>query len=385
MSEIRVNSVKGVGASVAAITISNTDGTCTANITNNLSNRNLIINGAMQVAQRGTSETGITSSGYYTVDRFNLNTTDEATYTMEQSSDAPAGFKNSAKFTITTADSSVAADDYAACHYLVEGYDFAQLGFGATGAKSFTLSFYVKSSQTGTFGLNFQNSANNRNFNSSYTISAADTWERKTITIPPDTSGTWLTTNGIGLKIWWSFLVGSTYEASSVSTAWGTTLGLGLNGQVQLSSITNATWQITGVQLEVGSVATDFEHLSYTDTLAKSQRYFYLWKYPVRDAIFFFMRNAASSGFYGPPINLPTVMRKIDSVTYVNSGSWRIVKGGSYSITPGALFNSNVTEVSSFHLYFTWSGTSGSWDFIDIRSNENNYTLLPTVQIDGEL
>ena len=140
-----------------------------------------------------------------------------------------------------------------------------------------------------------------------------------------------------------------------------------------------------GVQLEVGSVATDFEHLSYTDTLAKCQRYFYLWKYPARDAIFLFVRNAASTLFYGPPINLPTVMRAISSVTYVNSASWRIVNGGSYSITPGALFNSNVYEVSSFHLYFDWSGSSGSWDLTNIRSNENNYTLLPTIQIDGEL
>ena len=315
MSEIKVNSIKGVGASTAAISIDNSSGTCTANITNNLSNRNLIINGAMQVAARSTSVSGITSSGYYTVDRFNLNTTDEATYTMEQSSDAPAGFKNSTKFTITTADSSVAADDYAACHYLVEGHDFAQLGFGATGAKSFTLSFYVKSSQTGTFGLNFQNSANNRNFNSSYTISAANTWERKTITIPPDTSGTWLTTNGIGLKIWWSFLVGSTYEASSVSTAWGTTLGLGLNGQVQLSSITNATWQITGVQLEVGSVATDFEHRSFGQELALCQRYYYRTADDGAVTNVIVMSTETSTAAAGGQ-PFPTAMRAVPTITF---------------------------------------------------------------------
>ncbi len=242
-----------------------------------LSNRNLIINGAMQVAQRATSKTGITATGYYTVDRFQTVTTDEATYTMEQSTDAPAGFVNSTKFTITTADSSVAADDYAGCLYLLEGNDTVPLGFGASGAKSFTLSFYVKSSQTGTFGLNFQNNGNTRNFDSSYTINAADTWERKTITIPGDTSGTWTTDNGAGLKIWWSFLVGSTYEASVVSTSWathGSNLKLGLNGQVQLSSITNATWQITGVQLEVGSVATSFEHRSFGEELQKCKRYF---------------------------------------------------------------------------------------------------------------
>ena len=348
MSEIKVNSIKGVSASTAAISIDNSSGTCTANITNNLSNRNLIINGAMQVAARSTSVSGITSSGYYTVDRFNLNTTDEATYTMEQSSDAPAGFKNSAKFTITTADSSVAADDYAACHYLVEGHDFAQLGFGASGAQSFTLSFYVKSSQTGTFGLNFQNSANNRTFDSSYTISAANTWERKTITIPPDTSGTWLTTNGIGLKIWWSFLVGSNFAASSVSTAWGTTLGLGLNGQVQLSSIANATWQITGVQLEVGSVASDFEHRSYGKELALAQRYYYRTAEANTVNIINMSTEASTAAAGGQPF--PTTMRADPTITF-----------GS-----GLRFYSAATTVATFTMGQNRSSTTHMAFFINI-------------------
>jgi len=281
MSTIKVNKIENTSTTDGGISIDNSghvtvDGQQLPS-TGALSNRNLVVNGGMEVAQRAASKTGITTTGYYTVDRFKLVTEDEATYTMEQSTDAPAGFKNSLKFTVTTADSSIAADDYGACHCLLEGYDTVPLGLGASGAKSFTLSFYVKSSQTGTFGLNLFNRSNTRNFASSYTINAANTWERKTITIPGDTSGTWEKDLNAGLKIWWSFIVGSTYAASSVSTSWdtyGSNLKLGLNGQVQLSSTTNATWQITGVQLEVGSVATPFEHRSFNEELERCKRYF---------------------------------------------------------------------------------------------------------------
>ena len=278
MSTIKVNKIENTSTTAGGVAIDSSGHVQVDGVqmptAGPLSNRNLIINGAMQVAQRGTSTTGVTSGGIYTTDRWKLDTTDEATYTIEQSPDSPVGFDNSLKFTVTTADSSIAADDYSACHYLIEGLDCVPLGFGAADAKSFTLSFWVKSSETGTFGLNFQNADNSKNFNSSYSISTADTWEYKTITIPGDTSGTWLKNNAVGLKLWFSFLVGTTYEASAVSTNWDTSVKLGLNGQVQLSSITNATWQITGVQLEVGEKSTEFEHRSYGDELARCMRYY---------------------------------------------------------------------------------------------------------------
>ena len=334
-----------------------------------LSHRNLLVNGGMTVAQRSTSETGVTSSGIYTVDRWKLDTTDEATYTIEQSTDSPEGFKNSLKFTVTTADGTVAADDYAACHYLLEGNDTVPLGFGASGAKSFTLSFYVKSSQTGTFGLSFQNSDNSRNFDSSYSISTADTWERKTITIPGDTSGTWLTNNGTGIKIWWSFLVGSTYEASAVSTAWGTSVKLGLNGQVQLSSISNATWQITGVQLEVGDKATPFEHRSYGDELARCQRYFYA--HNCADTY-----NMVAHGHYGSStlfIGLhaaPVPFRAVPSLT--TSGSFEVA-GDSASQDVTAISISDIASGNTtLQVRATLSGgLSGEGSFL---RNKNDAT-----------
>ena len=347
-----------------------------------LSHRNLLINGGMTVAQRSTSETGVTTGGIYTVDRWKLDTTDEATYTIEQSSDSPAGFKNSLKFTVTTADGTVAADDYAACHYLLEGNDTVPLGFGASGAKSFTLSFYVKSSQTGTFGLSFQNSDNSRNFDSSYSISAANTWERKTITIPGDTSGTWLTNNGTGLKIWWSFLVGSTYEASAVSTAWGTSVKLGLNGQVQLSSISNATWQITGVQLEVGEKATPFEHRSYGDELARCERYFELIK-------------SHGEGFMGYswhptsatiPIRFRTIKRDSPgTITLGTAGQTSgtisvLTSGGSYPTTTGS-HQVNAKNSEGMRIYA--SGYSGLVDDGVCTLYSNGNSLI--AKVDAEL
>ena len=278
MSTLRVNKLENTNTSNGGISI-DTSGHVSIDGANfptagPLSNRNLIINGAMQVAQRGTSFTGVTNT-QFALDRFQFQTTDEATYTLEQSSESPAGFEKSLKVTVTTADSSIEADDYTAVQYAVEGYDTIPLGFGAADAKYVTLSFWVRSSETGNFGLHVHNSGNNRDWDATYAVNSANTWEYKTITVPGDTAGTWLKNNGVGLKLWFSLLVGSTYEASAVSTSWGSTLALGVNGQVQLSSVLNATWQITGVQLEVGETATPFEHRSYGDELRLCQRYYY--------------------------------------------------------------------------------------------------------------
>tara|TARA_R100000406_G_scaffold23791_1_gene15187 strand:- start:225 stop:1388 length:1164 start_codon:yes stop_codon:yes gene_type:complete len=387
MSELKVNSIKGVGASTAAISIDNSSGTCTANITNNLSNRNLIINGAMQIAQRGTSFTSA-ASNTYVADRWLHERSSSAAFTISQSTDAPVGYKYSIKAEVTTADTSIGGSEFNQFYYKIEANDISHLEYGTANAKTCTLSFWAKHSLTGTYPLGLQNHNGSRVYPATYTINNANTWEYKTITFAGDTGGTWNTSgNSLGLRFNFCWNLGSSFTGGTAG-AWAATTGFANFASTagpDINGTVGNTVQWAGVQLEVGSVATDFEHLSYTDTLAKCQRYFYLWKYPARDAIFLFVRNAASTLFYGPPINLPTVMRAISSVTYVNSGSWKIVNGGSYSITPGALFNSNVTEVSSFHLYFTWAGSSGSWDLTNIRSNENNYTLLPTIQIDGEL
>ena len=281
MSEIKVNSIKGVGASAAAITVNNTDGTCTANITNNLSNRNLIINGAMQVAQRGTS----TTTNGYLIDRFrsNLGGMDQLAFTMSQSTDAPSGFRKSLKFDVTTAETGgVAADEYAGIRYITESQDVAHLLYGTSGAKTITLSFHVKAYQTGTYALNLFMGDTSRAYTTTYTISQSATWEKKTLTFVGDTGGSEINVdNGHGLYINWFFAAGSTFNSSSANTnQWAGYTNAGwANGQgVDLTNSTDNYFQLTGVQLEVdhtgSGVATDFEHRSFAQELLLCQRYY---------------------------------------------------------------------------------------------------------------
>jgi len=241
-----------------------------------LSNRNMIINGAMNVAQRGTSAVTIADATQYRVDRFNAYDNTSGAFTYEQSTTTPSGegFINSTKLTVTSADTSIAAGEYAYYAQYIEGTNFSQCDFGNSGAKSVTLSFFVRSSATGTYCVTLANSASNRSFVSEYTISSANTWEKKTITVAGDTTGTWLTTTGIGLKVFFCLAVGSTYQQSAGS--WGTTsFAFGSSNQTNWLGTNGNTLYITGVQLEVGDTATPFEHpRSVGDELQRCQRYY---------------------------------------------------------------------------------------------------------------
>ena len=236
-----------------------------------LSNRNLIINGAMQVAQRGTSFSP-PSQGGYVVDRFHQYQGSGGVLYYEQSTDAPLGFSNSLKITVNTADSSIASGDYYYMRYEAEGLDCSRLSLGTSDAQKFTLSFYVKSSLTGTFSGAFQNAATNRSYVFEYTINLANTWERKTVTVDGDTSGTWLTNNSVGLRV--AFDLGNGSSLRSSAGSWASSGNYGSTGSVELVGTASATLYITGVQLEVGDTATPFEHRSYGDELAKCQRYY---------------------------------------------------------------------------------------------------------------
>ena len=276
MSEIKVNSIKGVGASAAAFTVNNSDGTCTANITNNLSNRNKIINGAMSVHQRGTSSTGITGSGYYTADRMQLVLANGGTWTNTISTDTPDGFAASYKLDCTTADASLGAGDLVLFRQIIEGHNLQDFAKGTSSAKQFTVSFYVKTNKTGTYVCELLDDTNSRIVAKSYTVSDTN-WNRYTVTFPADTSGTIADSNVAGLYVHFWLAAGTNFTSGTQQTSWATNTVAnrvaGLN--VNIADSTSNEWYITGIQLEVGSVATDFEHRSFGQELALCQRYFY--------------------------------------------------------------------------------------------------------------
>ena len=279
-----------------------------------LSNRNLIINGAMQVAQRGTSVSVSQGSngGYQTVDRFRFNIEGTGVATVSQSTDAPAGFKNSHKVEVTTTNASPTGTDYNTLQTRIEGQNAVQCGFGTSDAQQMTLSFYVKSSLTGLFGGSIANSSTNRSYPFGYTINSANTWERKTITFTADTTGTWASDNTTGPKVLFGLGLASYFLGTD--GAWTAADKHGVTGQINLFATNGATWQITGVQLEVGDTATPFEHRSYGDELARCERY--------GQQVSFNIYIGNGSGFYwSNSINYQTTMRTAPTFGSLSGGS----------------------------------------------------------------
>jgi hypothetical protein len=249
----------------------------TQNTTDRYGFVNRIINGDMRIDQRnaGAAVTADKTSATYGVDRFfGRSESADGVYTIQQTTTAPANFVNSLKVTVTTADASIGATQRYQIQQRIEGYNIADLGWGTANAKTVTLSFWVRSSLTGTFGGSFVNSDATRSYPFTYSISVVDTWEYKSVTIAGDTSGTWLTTNGIGIQIIFALGTGSTYLGTA--GAWSGNFYTGATGQTQVISTSGATFYITGVQLEVGSVATPFERRPFGAELVLCLRYY--WK-----------------------------------------------------------------------------------------------------------
>lgn len=235
--------------------------------------RNRIINGDMTIDQRnaGASVT-VASTGTFVVDRWEGVEDSDGVATAEQVQDVPSGFTDSIKWTTTTADASLSAAQFCRIGQVIEGYNTADFGWGSASAKTITLSFWVRSSLTGTFAGGLRNSAGDRSYVFTYSISAANTWEQKTVTVAGDTSGTWLTNNGRG--VWLIFDLGSGSNFQKTANAWGAGNCWSTSSAVSVIGTLNATWFITGVQLEVGSVATPFERIDYGRELIMCQRYY---------------------------------------------------------------------------------------------------------------
>ena len=240
-------------------------------------NRNLIINGDMQVAQRGTSSASITTSGLWTTDRWKTSLVTLGTWTMSQENDAPtgSGFRQSTKLLCTTADASPAAGDVFSLRQIIEGQNLQQIAKGTASAQQLTLSFWVKSNVTGTYIVSLYDADNTRLTGKSYTISTSATWEKKTLTFAADTTGAFDNDNAGSLFLDFGLAAGSNYTSGTLQSSWTTSADANFFvGQTNLASATSNYWQVTGVQLEVGDTATPFEFKPFDQDLEECQRYY---------------------------------------------------------------------------------------------------------------
>ena len=244
---------------------------------NTVGSKNIVINGDMSIAQRGTSATGVNTTGYYTIDRFKLTNSSAGTWTQSQSTDVPTGqgFATSLKMDCTTADASPSSGDVLILQQLIEGQNLQYLKKGTSSAESTTLSFWVKSNKTGTYICELRDVDNNRTISQSYTISSANTWEKKTITFAGDTTGALGNDNAESLRCNFFLNAGSDYTSGTLQTSWsGRTNANRAVGQVNLADSTANEWFITGIQLEAGTTASDFEFLPYDMNFKRCQRYY---------------------------------------------------------------------------------------------------------------
>jgi len=320
--------------------------------------RNRIINGAMVIDQRNAGGVITTPNGAFPVDRFSV-TQYIATTTTQQSTTAPSGYSNSLLVTNGTAASPSASFNYRVFQN-IEGFNTVDLVFGTASASTITISFWVRSSLTGTFAVAIQNSAQNRSYVSTYTINSANTFEQKTITIAGDTSGTWIgATNGIGLRL--IFDLGSGTDYNTTANAWQAGNYTKTSGCVAFNNTTSATFYITGVQLEKGSVATSFDYRPYGTELALCQRYYQ------------FIGGTTNSfpligGYIGngetlrSPMIFPVQMRAAPTIT--KNGTWTAVGIGQ----PTANYINN----QGFSIEAV--GTSGGY-YMHPNSTDDNFTM----------
>jgi hypothetical protein len=361
MSTIKVNSIvppnAGEGVSIDGLQMP-TAGP--------LSNRNKIINGAMVIDQRNAGASVTSAGPIYTVDRWSWYSQSGSAHTIQQNTDAPAGFSNSLKVTVGTG-ASPSASHQNIVWQPIEGYNAANLGFGAAGASTVTLSFWVKSSLTGTFNAWFQNSASDRAYVSTYTISVANTWEQKSITIAGDTTGTWLKTNGRGLSVGWSLGCGSNFNATA--NTWTSSDRKSTSGATSVVGTSGATFYLTGVQLEVGSKATPFEHRSYGDELARCQRYLQR----ISGGIFtrYAIGGNGSLSTCYPTTFLKQTMRASPTVNFSAVGDFMVeeIAGSSNATVTGISANAASTDTIALSVTSGGSSTPNGAQLLGFSSN----------------
>ena len=349
-----------------------------------LTGRNLIINGAMQVAQRGTVSS-LTTSSYGGPDRFRLGLSGAGTHRILQSATVPsgAGFANSWRLDCTTADTSITSSNQLSAQYKFEGQDLQQLKKGTPSAEKLTLSFWVRSSVTGTYVVELSDKDNTRHIAKTYTISQADTFEYKTLTFDGDTTGALDNDNARSMQITWWLAAGDVYTSGTLATSWASDVAAnraaGLN--VNLASSTDNNWYLTGVQMELGEQATPFEHRSFGDELARCQRYAYMIGDPVnsgqRDIVNNGVAFGTSDGFIAIPF--PCTMRAEPSLTVNNATYFRLhsTSGGGLAVTGVAIDSGETTERMAYIIVTSSGLTAGQGTLmVTTDSSNNGGTLL---------
>jgi hypothetical protein len=331
-----------------------------AGISNPVDFRNIVINGDMQVAQRSTSVSSITTSGYYTVDRFATGISSLGTWTQSQSTDVPTGqgFATSLKMDCTTADASPAASDTLTIRTNFEGQNLQYLKKGTANALPLTLSFWVKSTKTGTFIIQIRDIDNARSISKSYTVSVSNTWEKKTITFEGDTTGVLDNNNGLSLTVDFWLGAGTDHTSGTLQNTWGArVIANDAVGQVNVADSDANDWYITGVQLEAGEQASGFEFMPIDVNLGRCQRYFYMWV-PAGSGY----RSIGSFSYYSSTViegsvTLPISMRTAPTLNIISGTNYYLLSknGGNDSFnslsivqqpTVNTVTLTNTTEVS---------------------------------------
>jgi hypothetical protein len=336
--------------------------------------KNRIINGAMVIDQRnaGASANNVAASGTYAIDRWRYYGTSVNKFSVQQNAGSvtpPTGFTNYLGITSLSANSPDATDEYAIQQY-IEGYNIADLDWGTANAKTITLSFWVRSSLTGTFSGVAKNNAGNRTYPFSYTINQANTWEYETITIPGDTTGSWLTTNGRGIALFFNLGTGSTYLQTA--NAWTASFANGATGSVNVLGTNGATFYITGVQLERGTQATSFDYRDYGRELQLCQRYFQKITGNTSNGYANFANAVAytsGSGAFRFQIYLPVVMRTAPSFAQV--GNFVLLGVVSGSVSGMSLADSGGNPIVG--MLFT-SPSAGSAGQVSVLRGDNDTT-----------
>jgi len=327
--------------------------------------KNRIINGSMVFDQRNAGASVTPTNGLYTLDRWAADVSQASKFTVIQSSTAPAGFSKSLLVTSSSAY-TVGTNDYFALHQFVEGFNTADFNFGTASATYITLSFWVRSSLTGTFGVGLRGASDTRSYTATYTINAANTFEYKTIIIAGDTSGTWLTNNGVGIGLFFSLGVGS--ANSTTAGSWQSVNATSPTGAGSVVGTNGATWYVTGVQLEKGSTATSFDYRPYGTELNLCQRY-YENSYPTGVAV-------GTGGYYANGFGIA-----IASTDLWGSTSFKVLKRATptiaiYGSTSGTL---NKARQSVTGTEVTSSGPTQitALAFTDVQSASLFNTAIP--------